>query len=690
MKILLRAFFIFAFFLTCAPQIGVAESVKFESEIKENLSAPLDLALSGDGNLFVLDAAAAIQSFDPENKPQISFKIPAAAGSSVPTSILSQATIALSPKGQLVMADIVNNHISVFGLGGELLFGFGEPGNLSGQFQSLSSVDVDGLGFIYASESANKRIQIFTPNGIFMRAIALSGAAVDVTVDQRGNIYALLPKEGIIEKFNNEGQKISAIACRSSNVDQIAKTSRLHVDPWGDIYLTQSSDERIVKIDPSGKVLITFGSPGDARGQFSGISGLIADETGRLYVADKGNSRIQIFKMLGLEKNPLPKLSSVPFFLDFESTVEAQEGVLDVFFRPGKGLFSVSDKKGSVNVWDHPELVIGGDGSGAGQLLKPAALFVTLDGKIYVADSGNNRVSIFNSDGTFLYEFGKNGNKPGQFNSPQGIAVNGKGIIYVADTLNNRIQVFNHDGIYLSEFGDLVNDAADQCQKVKLPKAIAVDSKDNIYVLDAENYQVKVFDDKGECLEPIGAKGTGFGQFTKPIDIAIDQNDNLYVADAADARVQIFDMTGRFLLSFGSPGTGGGYFRQLSSIAASEGNIYVADYQNKLIQVFKYSPDGLIGRAERLYATNTAPPPPGKDSNDVLRYTQARKIALRDSIDEFVESLGFSETYLARFVRIESVESLNDGKVKVTVSIPKYIPKEILPAENSGSQSGGS
>lgn len=688
MKSLSRAVFIFVFFLTFSLQASAAETVKFESEIKENLAAPMDVAVSGEGNLFVLDAGVSVTTFDADNKLLLSFKLP----SDTPSPSVAPAhMMALSPRGQLIIADIANNRIQAFNTAGEIQFTIGAPGNLAGQFKSLSGIDVDLLGFIYTSDLENRRIQVFTPNGIFMRMISLPGPAADVAVDPRGNVYALVPREGKIYKFTNDGQKVLEITSRTANVDEISKAEHFHVDSWGDIYLAQKGEERIVKIDPTGKVLITFGSEGNARGQFSGITGLAADETGRVYVADTGNSRVQIFKLSGPDKTPLSKLTAAPFFLDLESTVDAQEGIVDVFLRPGKGLFSVSDKSGVVSDWDHRDLVIGGEGSGAGQLLKPSSVFVTLDGKIYVADTGNNRVSIFNPDGSLLYQFGKTGNKPGQFNAPQGIAVNGKGMIYVADTGNNRVQVFNHDGIYLSAIGyEDADKAPESCQALKLPKAIAVDSKDNLYVLDAENAKVRVFDDNGQCRKTVGERGSGAGQFTKPVDMTIDQNDNLYVADSADARIQVFDPNGRFLLSFGSPGSGGGYFKQLSSVTASEGRIYAADYQSKEIQVFKYAPDGLIGKSERLYATKTAPPAPGTENNDVLRYTMARKTAYRGCVRDFMESLGFSESYLMRFVRIESIESLNDGQVKVTISIPKYMPKEILPAENSSPTPGGS
>jgi hypothetical protein len=71
------------------------------------------------------------------------------------------------------------------------------------------------------------------------------------------------------------------------------------------------------------------------------------------------------------------------------------------------------------------------------------------------------------------------------------------------------------------------------------------------------------------------------------------------------------------------------------------------------------------------------------DGNDVMRYTMARKLALNEAIKEFADNFGFSKDYLLRFVRVESIESMRDGQVKVTISIPKYIPKEIKPVDTA-------
>jgi DNA-binding beta-propeller fold protein YncE len=81
-------------------------------------------------------------------------------------------------------------------------------------------------------------------------------------------------------------------------------------------------------------------------------------------------------------------------------------------------------------------------GTGDGEFFSPTGITVDGGGKIYVADTLNNRVQVFNPSGVFQYAFGSLGSGNGQFNNPSGIAVGGGGNIYVADTFNNRVQVF--------------------------------------------------------------------------------------------------------------------------------------------------------------------------------------------------------------------------------------------------------
>merc|ERR1711909_222003 len=72
----------------------------------------------------------------------------------------------------------------------------------------------------------------------------------------------------------------------------------------------------------------------------------------------------------------------------------------------------------------------------------PRGVAVDEGGFIFVADSGNNRIQIFNPDGTFLRAFGRWGQSDGEFKGLEGIAVNSKGNILVADRENHRIKIF--------------------------------------------------------------------------------------------------------------------------------------------------------------------------------------------------------------------------------------------------------
>jgi len=84
----------------------------------------------------------------------------------------------------------------------------------------------------------------------------------------------------------------------------------------------------------------------------------------------------------------------------------------------------------------------GSFGTGNGQFNSPRGIAVDGGGNIYVADTNNDRVQVFNSSGGFQSTFGSQGSGNGQFRGPAGIAVGSGGNIYVADTDNRRVQVF--------------------------------------------------------------------------------------------------------------------------------------------------------------------------------------------------------------------------------------------------------
>ena len=117
----------------------------------------------------------------------------------------------------------------------------------------------------------------------------------------------------------------------------------------------------------------------------------------------------------------------------------------------------------------------------------PTNIAVDGDGNVYVTDTLNDRVEIFDADGNFISTFGKNGDGPGYFARPKGIAIDGDGHIWVVDAMQQRVQVFNKEGRLLIYFGEL-GGYPGQFQD---PYDIAIDVKSN-RVITSEQYQGRV------------------------------------------------------------------------------------------------------------------------------------------------------------------------------------------------------
>jgi DNA-binding beta-propeller fold protein YncE len=197
-----------------------------------------------------------------------------------------------------------------------------------------------------------------------------------------------------------------------------------------------------------------------------------------------------------------------------------------------------------------------------------------------VADSGNNRIQKFTSDGIFIAKWGSVGSGDGQFYDPSGIAVDGYGNVYVADSGNNRIQKFTSDGIFIAKWGSYGSGDG----QLLFPFGIAVDGFGNVYVLDQDNVRIQKFTSTGGFITKWGSYGSGDGQFNWPWGIAVDGSGNVYVADSGNDRIQKFTSSGGFITKWGSRGSRDGQFNYPWGIAVDgSGNVYVADTYNATI-----------------------------------------------------------------------------------------------------------
>ncbi len=168
-------------------------------------------------------------------------------------------------------------------------------------------------------------------------------------------------------------------------------------------------------------------------------------------------------------------------------------------------------------------------------------------GRIYLVDSSEDRVAVFDMNGKHLFSFGKTGSGDGEFNRPVPIALNHKGELVIGDVMNARVQFFDKDGKFLRKFGERGDTRSD----FQIIKGLSVDSDDNVYVTDGKTHQVKIYSAKGDYLMTIGSAHSvtmtmkeAPGGFLLPQGIFVDKNNNIYIADQANMRFQVWRYLG--------------------------------------------------------------------------------------------------------------------------------------------------
>jgi sugar lactone lactonase YvrE len=229
---------------------------------------------------------------------------------------------------------------------------------------------------------------------------------------------------------------------------------------------------------------------------FARIIGLAMDDGDRLFVSDPGLRHILVFN----------------------AAHKAEDVITDGLVSPGalaidreNRLLYVSDVElDQVLVYDADTLKlirkIGTTGhkhelTTPGDFARPSGLAVDADSNLYVADTLNNRIEIFDADGKFIRAFGKNGDGPGYFARPKGVAVDGDGHIWVADGMQDRVQVFDQEdqllisfgghGLLPGQFQGLVGIAVDKMNRVFTSEIFPGRVQQFRYVTDAEAEQLK-------------------------------------------------------------------------------------------------------------------------------------------------------------------------------------------------------
>ena len=247
----------------------------------------------------------------------------------------------------------------------------------------------------------------------------------------------------------------------------------------------------------------------------------------------------------------------------------------------------------------------------------PCDMATSRDGRIFVlnrcdpARATAIRVGICNMDDEYLGEFGNGyGKEDGQFVWPVAMAFDSQDRLYITDEYNHRVTVFDSQGTFLAKWGEPGHGDGE----LDGPAGIAVDAEDNVYVADTNNHRVQKFTPEGRYLLGWGREGREDGRFNMPWGVTVDRERQVYVADWRNDRVQKYSPDGEFLAAYGQPGDGDGQFHRPSGVAVDpDGFIYVADWGNERVQVLaadggfvtKLRGQATISKwAEEYFATN--------------------------------------------------------------------------------------
>lgn len=203
---------------------------------------------------------------------------------------------------------------------------------------------------------------------------------------------------------------------------------------------------------------------------------------------------------------------------------------------------------------------------------------------IYISDTGNKQVQVFDQSGTQISSFGKEGSKEGEFEFPYGITGDKQGNIYVADLYNGTISIFDSKGKFIKYF----QEQTDQEKVIKAPGGLRI-YNEKLYVTDIKANKLFVFNLEGKKLLEIGEAGSDNAQFIAPNAVAVDKGQNIYVTDSGNNRVQVFNKKGEFLkiINGSEDGKGAPTFLNPRGIAVdSAGTVYVVNNLSHNIYAF--------------------------------------------------------------------------------------------------------
>lgn len=538
-------------------------------------------------------------------------------GAATQAQLSAPAGVAIDSAGNLYVADLGNNAVRKIDTDGNINtvtlpdVTLGQP----------SSVAVDGGGNLYIVDADNSCVRKLSTNNVVSSAAGTCGGggyggdggpAPDawlsvpsgVAVDTAGNLYISEYNSNRIRKVTASDGKIATMAgtgVSGSSGDGAAATSAklnnprdVSVDADGNVYIADTGNHRIRKINNQGTITTIAGSGQLNFGGFSGDGaaavaadlnspfGVAVDASGNVYVSDTNNNRLR--------------------------KVTASDGKIATI--AGNGLLSY-----------------GGDGLSASLALfsNPSSVAIDAAGNTYIADGSNNvirkidssgRVSTVAGTGSYGYSGDGAAATAAQLNSPQAVAVDAVGNLYIADSNNMVIRKVDSQGKITTvagnnSFGYSGDGGLATAAALGNPISLAINATGELYIVDNANNVVRKVDGSGKITTVAGSGQPGYSgddglatlaTLTNPRGLAFDAAGNLYIADSQNNTVRKVDGSGKITTvagtnTWGNSGDGGqataATLGNPTGLAFDvNGNLYIADTDNSVIR--RVDGNGLI------------------------------------------------------------------------------------------------
>jgi len=257
--------------------------------------------------------------------------------------------------------------------------------------------------------------------------------------------------------------------------------------------------------------------------------GVVVDSKGTLYVAD---GKVGAVFMFNTETKDLTMI---------KHGSQARFGdIIGLAIDDSDRLFVSDTKMHRILVFNKEHKVEGSIGEG---LFDPGGMVVDNENRfLYVADASLDQVLVYDADKlNLIRKIGTAGKghtltEPGQFSVPTNVALDKDQNLYVSDTYNNRVEIFDADGNFIRAWGK----AGDRPGTFARPKGIAIDVDGHVWVADAVQDRIQCFTPEGQLLIWMGGHGELPGQFRTPAGVFIDNKNRIFTTEQYPGRVQEF------------------------------------------------------------------------------------------------------------------------------------------------------